>query len=728
MLREKLRGWGWVLLVGPCIGLATVACGAADEADPKPGGEDPPAVRARFQLDPAPLPWGAVPWPDDLYLEDGSISVTALPFESDALAEEMARALAALDGAATRPTIVVAFDGELDAASLPATPADTLLPAASVFLIDADASSPDAFERVPLEVALARDRRSIHARVAFDRALTPGRRYALVVTDALRARLGNRRVGAAEAFARVLDVRVPVADAREQRARAQYASILPALEDDGVARGRVVAMASFRVQSTERDLDAARTFIAGEPPAPARVDGLTQADELDGLLGAVPSGELGAVLGAGVAHQHLAALVHLSVETPMFADVTEGRRTALEHDRGKPVPRGRHGVPCSLTVPRSASGAPLPVVLFQHGLFKERSDALPLANELAAAGQAVLTCDAPLHGSRLAGADVGNRFTGAAEPDGFGDRLGDVLGEDDGAGELPAAHPFYYRDAVQQAVVDWLAIVHALRAGAWDELLREALGRSALTLDRDNLGFVGVDLGAEIGVALCSREAEVRAAVLAFAGGRTLDDWLEGPDYAPLRAPFEPLAADHDDERLAPAFQADIDVVRALLDAASGLGHAERLRRSRTNLLGYIAVEDELIPQRSSEALAYAVGAALIDAAPQHELELRRDLALPGSAISGNFPLSRGAVTRAAQSLSPSTHAALFESTGFLRYEHPLQREPALLAAPRRVSNRTAAVLRQIVFFFESHRACRASEPDPQVPCPAAVIPLGTAS
>ena len=113
-------------------------------------------------------------------------------------------------------------------------------------------------------------------------------------------------------------------------------------------------------------------------------------------------------------------------------------------------------------------------------------------------------------------------------------------------------------------------------------------------------------------------------------------------------------------------------MLRTLLDPASALSRSELLRRSSTNLLTYIAGEDELVPLASSEALAFSLGAALVDAEPQHEPDLRRDRGLPGAAISANFPLSRGAVTRVAQAVSPATHSALFTSQGFVRYEHPL--------------------------------------------------------
>lgn len=672
--------------------------------------------------------WGAIPWPDDLYLEDGHVSVTALPFESAELRDTLADALATIDGAGVRPTIVIEFEGEIDRESLPASPAASLAPESSVFLIDADASSPVAFERIPLEVELASDRRSLRARVAFDRALTPGRRYAAVVTDSVRTRSGRKRVGPSPQLERILDSDVPTGDERERLARAQYLPILPALADEGIARSRVVALSSFRVQSVERDLDEARaSFGERDVSAAPRFEAVLEGEALDEVLGVAPLGVSGAMPGKGVAHQHIAALAHLTIRTPAFASVAPGERDAFMRDEesGQLVRRGDHDVPCSLIVPRSLGSLALPVILFQHGIFGERSEALPVANELAATGYAVLTCDAPVHGSRLPGTDTGSRFSGALEPDGFGDEIGDVLGRGPGAGQLADAHPFYYRDAVRQAVVDWMAIVATLRSGAWDEPLSDALARDEdTTIARDNIGFIGVDVGAEIGVALVGREPEIRAAVLAFAGGRAIDDWNGGPDYAAFRKAYADVLDGPDEDGFEASFRGDVSVLRMLLDSATGLAHAGPLRRSNTNLLAYIAEDDELVPLASSEALAHGLGEVLLDAEPTYELALRRVLERPSAGTSGNFVLSRGAVTRVAQSLSRATRTTLFTESDIARYEQPLDLPPVLLDETASVNNPTAAVMRQLVFFFESYRACLSTQTEPLLPCAASVAAL----
>jgi hypothetical protein len=729
MLRTLTRECIGALIGCVLAGLLSLGCSSDPSGSEGEIDNDRPPVRARFELGPSPMAWGAIPWPDDLYLKDGHVSVTSLPFATKAQSDTFAQALSTSDGAGVRPTLVFAFDSELKRESLPGSPIASLAPEASVFLIDADASSPDAFERVPLDVGLSSDGRSIRARVAFSRSLTPGRRYAAVVTDALRARAGDRRVAASDRLQRILDSAVPLTDAREKLARLQYLPILPALAAKGLTRSRIVALASFRAQSVGRELDEARaSFDEGDVGEEPRFERVIEGAELDELLGATPANATGAVLGVGVDHEHIAMLAHLSIQTPLFVGVAEGGRSGfMRNSRGALVRRGTHDVPCTLIVPRLNGSSALRIVLFQHGLFAERSDALPVANALAATGSAVLTCDAPLHGSRLSGTDTGSRFSGSNERDGFGDVIGDLIGQEPGAGEWPPAHPFYYRDAVQQAVIDWMAIVATLRSGAWDEPLQEALGSEDANIAQGSIGFIGIDLGAEIGVPLSAREPTIGAVVLAFAGGRAIDDWNVGPDYASYREAFEDVLNGEDAQGFAASLRGDVSVLRALLDPATALAHASDLQRTSTNLLLYIAEQDELVPRASSEALAYGLGAALVDdEVPQHELELRRTIALPGAAISANFTLARGAVTRVAQSISPCTHSALFTSEGTTHFEHPLQ--PNLRPLEDEVANPTDALLRQVVFFFESYKACQSTQTEPQLPCAALVGALATDS
>src|SRR5688572_7211973 len=106
MLRTWTRAWIGGLGGAFALALTGLGCGGDPDAGDKGIDDGAPAVRARFDLGPSPVPWGAIPWPDDLYLDDGHIAVTSLPIEPAELRETLADALATLDGAGLRPTIV----------------------------------------------------------------------------------------------------------------------------------------------------------------------------------------------------------------------------------------------------------------------------------------------------------------------------------------------------------------------------------------------------------------------------------------------------------------------------------------------------------------------------------------------------------------------------------------------------------------------------------------------
>jgi hypothetical protein len=221
---------------------------------------------------------------------------------------------------------------------------------------------------------------------------------------------------------------------------------------------------------------------------------------------------------------------------------------------------------------------------------------------------------------------------------------------------------------------------------------------------------------------LASQEPAAGAIVLAFASGTTVDSWLASPGYELfVDALSARLMADVDDTRRELSVRADLDAYRTLTDAASAVAYAPRLRRSRANVLMLMAEDDEMVPNSATEALAEALGAALVNADPRHVPGLATAVLRPGSAIRGNFRAEGAKVTRVLQHVRGATHDALVQAVGTRRYETPLAPPFDRLEAPRPVENPTEALLEQIAFFFESYRACLATR---EGPCDAAVHAL----
>jgi dienelactone hydrolase len=680
----------------------------------------PPRVHARFVLSKAPMRFGDVPWPDDAYLDDsGHVSVRDIPSAAPAeYARALDDAMQDLDGFGIRPTVYFRFDGELDADSVPSSPEATLKPDASVFLIDADTSSPEAFVRVPVEVHYDADAMELRLRPAGARALVPGRRYAAVVTRAVKDTRG-RPISASSAFARVRDADASALDPFERAARAAYAPVLGSLAPSGVAREHVAALAVFHVQTARADLAAARAIVRGEqdtPRAPVLTRALHGAD-LDALLGTPAAGAVG--LDHGAPHDHVGWMVQGSFASPNLLSPHAAVHGAfLRNAAGDLRVRRTGDVYFTLWVPIGAlPGEPMPVVVVQHGLGGERSDASAVANALAATGYAVIALDAPFHGLRASASarDDASRFTDRAEPDGFGDAPGDFAGAHDDAGELTALHPFYYRDAVRQGVIDLMSLLDLLERGDWSGLADLDPALDDVKPSGDSVAFVGFDLGAEMGAMLATYEPSVAALVLAFAGGLTLDGWIDSPRTPGLTdALFARLghtsdtidfAADH------PLEWPDVDAWRTLADRASALAYAPALQRLPCSIFMPMARDDESVHNRSTEALASALGAEIIGGDPNYVLDLRVHGLRPGETRSGNLPVDDGAVTRVLYVLDPATHAALVLAHDAQKYQLPLARPFVPRKREIAVDNPIDATLMQVAFFLASYRACHTETP-----------------
>ena len=173
-----------------------------------------------------------------------------------------------------------------------------------------------------------------------------------------------------------------------------------------------------------------------------------------------------------------------------------------------PVQTDTQKIPVLLTVPNANSGhskpaSGWPVVIFQHGITRNRTDALAIAGALAQAGFAVISIDLPLHGltdptnpffhnqlvantpgafvlapERTFDLDFASNTTGASGPDGKIDPSGSYF--------INLTSLLTSRDNLRQGVADLIQ-------------LRSSLGSVSLdgttTFDTTHVAFVGQSLG-----------------------------------------------------------------------------------------------------------------------------------------------------------------------------------------------------------------------------------------
>lgn len=191
-----------------------------------------------------------------------------------------------------------------------------------------------------------------------------------------------------------------------------------------------------------------------------------------------------------------------------------------------PVKRSDVTVPVIVTLPNASSGRTMPangwpVVIFQHGITGNRSQALALAPALALAGFAVVSIDLPLHGlppghplrvpgvaERTFDLDLVNNTTGAAGPDGVADSSGTHF--------INLSSLITSRDNLRQAVADLITLSKSVPGAI---LVNTGGTPDGNKFDGSQIRFVGHSLGGIVGGTLLGVNGDIGAATLAMPGG-----------------------------------------------------------------------------------------------------------------------------------------------------------------------------------------------------------------
>jgi len=199
-----------------------------------------------------------------------------------------------------------------------------------------------------------------------------------------------------------------------------------------------------------------------------------------------------------------------------------------------PVAKSTQVIPLLMTVPNANSGktkpaAGWPVVIFQHGITRVRTDMFAVAGALAAQGFAVVAIDAPLHGitdptsplyrnqlltgspaaalitgERTFDMDFENNSTGAQGPDGKIDPSGIYF--------INLSSLLTSRDNLRQASSDLMELTRAIPTISYS-------GNPTGDFDGSRIELVGQSLGSIIGTAFVAMEPHVNVAVLNVPGG-----------------------------------------------------------------------------------------------------------------------------------------------------------------------------------------------------------------
>lgn len=616
-----------------CFVIVACSCGAdADVMLPliEVEAEATSATTTRFEWEEErALPFAAIPFPSDLYLDDrghprlGQLATA----QSDSEMYQAVRALLATrTGFCTTCNVTFGIDGGLDLSSLPARAASEASLSDAVLLMDVDERSPERGRLVPLRAQWDAERGWLSVRPARGHALLRSRHYAAVVTDRLRGEDGLPLTPAAT-FRQARDGEA------DEKLTAVIEPALDALEELGVARRRIVALASFKTDDPTRDLRAMREAIHAGEPAVLEVDTVFGPEELDELLG-VP-----AVDGAGVdlppaagvegtlsvPHEHVALAVAGRFRAARFPEGTGGEVGVIgRDDEGVPVVSGYDEVPFLLTIPRGVDLGKLGVIVAHHGFSASRTTGFALAETAARAGFAVLSFDAYQHGGRArTTTDRLHAMRGNVEgPDGFAETSQlDIIMRVFGFAGVPEElkmFPGYPMSAFLQFAADGISAVRVVTDGDLSNLQAADERLEGLRFDASRIAYLGNSLGAVVGTAVTVAEPNLGAVVLNVLPGSIAENLAESGEFRPMTERlFLPLVGvedEFDEEERSLVFDPTFDLFRWVLEPADPLALAPYLVRSRLDggaapdVLIQLAAHDEVAVPAASQSVVAAAG------------------------------------------------------------------------------------------------------------------------
>jgi pimeloyl-ACP methyl ester carboxylesterase len=332
----------------------------------------------------------------------------------------------------------------------------------------------------------------------------------------------------------------------------------------GIDRGRIVLSWVATTQSTTVSLQAVTSLIDAAPNSAAAFapTGLNLS-QVNAALPPVANVYVGVLhlpyyLAVPSAQNPIAALTGFwhaapGAYVPPFNQVgLDPTSTNVTFANPFPVATTSVTVPVLLTVPNANSGhtkpaAGWPVVMFQHGITRNRTDMFAIAGAAAAAGFAVISMDLPLHGltdptnpfyrnqllfgspaaglitgERTFDMDFANNATNAPGPDGKIDSSGLYF--------INLSSLLTSRDNLREGVADLLELRSAIPSISLDG--------ATLAFDSARVAYVGQSLGSIEGTTFMAvaqtPNTYVQNAVLNVPGGGVVGLLIGSPAFSPL--------------------------------------------------------------------------------------------------------------------------------------------------------------------------------------------------
>jgi hypothetical protein len=298
------------------------------------------------------------------------------------------------------------------------------------------------------------------------------------------------------------------------------------------------------------------------------------------------------------------------------------------------VPAAGTGTP---TAPRAA-----PLVVFQHGLGRTKTDALAIVSALATAGFVTAAIDAPLHGDRALCATDGDctcspltnpscttttstctlagPFGGAAPGNaqlGFCSAGSTITAARSGA-FFVSPNLFMTRDALRESILDVSALALALAPpAAASNGFSTALAQLGVAVDPTKIYWGGQSLGGILGTLNTAANPRISRAVLNVPGGTLADVFTQSPSFQPQ---VNALLAQLGITPGSPQFLLFVNVAKWVLDSGEPLNFANHLianplqsaipgvTAAPKNVFGQWAICDQTIPNPFNLLLLQNIG------------------------------------------------------------------------------------------------------------------------
>ncbi|MFO0762972.1 MAG: hypothetical protein U0359_41435 [Byssovorax sp.] len=518
----------------------------------------------------------------------------------------------ALDGFSTAGGVAVSFAGPIDIRGI--TTDDTADPpiddpvrdaaeytkkGSPLLLIDIDPASPEkgkARGLIPRYWAQGKDDyypTDEYTLVAQpSEPLLPGTRYLFAVTNSLKARSGG-------AVSRSAESEKLLGGAGETPYEQEVQAGLQVLESSlGVPKSDLVLVTAFTTASILDETLGLAKRARGEP-APALLEPWTVETPI-----AAPDKRI---------------RFRAVYEAPEYRKPLPDGKWQIEE--GLPVVQKKVGLEVFLAFSDATVSGPRPVVIFAHGLGGTKDGNWGTAERLAKLGCAVFAIDSPEHGSRAP--DMTNPVTSSFS----------FFGVD------PKTQTFDMgraRDNFRQMTSDQLELVRFIGSLSNLDLLPIGAPDGIPDLDVSRMLYIGHSFGSVQGPAIFALAPEIRQAVW-NVGGDGLTTLIR--DSGTFHLLVDALRPPHTPDGAIGRFFA---VSQAIIDPGDPLNYARfGAREAPDGVPGWTArdmllqevIDDTIVPNSTSEALARAAGLTLMD--PIRPIS---GLTSGGSPLTGNLP------------------------------------------------------------------------------------------